>query len=504
MKLTVKNFGPIREARNIDISQMTIFVGPSNTGKSYLAMLIYSIFKVFADGEYAWRIFRSIKNEYENYSESSSNPEISQDTVSRRIETGFSLWARAISDVWKQKVVYCFGEEGKNLIEGKNGSEDFSVRISDPEDQFVLDLTAPANSKIVQQKRERLYEKINQHIVLSLEDKISKSTQHIDKIFGPHGIHEEIVSVHSAEIIIQQFQLKLFPWLPLESVMDAYYLPAIRGGIMESHRALVSALIKRAPMAGLDSTPAIPPFNGVLSDFMTKLINSGGGEFDSGSSKSKQQTRRRRNKGRDGFADGLKKLETINRRIEERILSGEIAIQKSEARYPDFRYKFKKDGKLYDLPLMSASSLVSELAPVSLFLRHYVCPGDLFIIEEPETNLHPDAQRKISDILVQLANAGVNVLVTTHSDNILEQVGNFIYAADIPGSKLTKLDEEKCSVYLFKPGRGRNKTTVKKIPFDPETGLVTQDHLDVSSALYNETVNLMEKRDNAGSQTDIS
>ena len=33
-------------------------------------------------------------------------------------------------------------------------------------------------------------------------------------------------------------------------------------------------------------------------------------------------------------------------------------------------------------------------------------------------------------------------------------------------------------------------------------GLVTQDHLDVSSALYNETVNLMEKRENAGSQTE--
>jgi len=133
-----------------------------------------------------------------------------------------------------------------------------------------------------------------------------------------------------------------------------------------------------------------------------------------------------------------------------------------------------------------------------------VCPDDLFIVEEPEAHLHPAAQRDISDVLVRLVNAGVNVLVTTHSDNILEQVSNFIYAADLSGSKLTKLDEEKCSVYLFKPGRGANETTVKKIPFDPETGLVTQDHLDVSSALYNETVNLMEKRENAGSQTDIS
>ncbi|MDE0155909.1 MAG: AAA family ATPase [Gammaproteobacteria bacterium] len=503
MKLTVKNFGPIREARNIDISPMTIFVGPSNTGKSYLAMLIYSIFEVFSDEEYAWRIFRLIEKENRNYPENFSNQEVSQDIVSKQIEPCFSLWAQAVSDVWKQKVVYCFGEEGKNVIEGKNSSEDFSVRLSDPEDQFILDLTAPANSKITLKKSRQLSGHINLIIALSMSDRIEEYTYQVVKADGSHETHKEVMPQNYTEIIIQQFELNLFPWKPLESVIDAYYLPAIRGGIMQSHRALVSALIKRAPMAGLDSIPAIPPFNGVLSDFMTKLINSGSGEFDGSSFKGRQLTRRRRHKGRDRFADELKKLEAINRRLERRILSGEIDIQRSEAQYPDFRYKFTRDDKKYDLPLMSASSSVSELAPVSLFIRHYVCPGDLLIVEEPEAHLHPAAQRDISDVLARLVNAGVNVLVTTHSDNILEQVSNFIYAADLPESKLTKLDEKKCSVYLFKPGRGGNKTTVRKIPFDPETGLVTQDHLDVSSALYNETVNLMEKRENAGSQTDI-
>ena len=42
MKLTVKNFGPIGEAKDIRISPMTLFVGPSNTGKSYLAVLLYA------------------------------------------------------------------------------------------------------------------------------------------------------------------------------------------------------------------------------------------------------------------------------------------------------------------------------------------------------------------------------------------------------------------------------------------------------------------------------
>ena len=204
-----------------------------------------------------------------------------------------------------------------------------------------------------------------------------------------------------------------------------------------------------------------------------------------------------------GIRDKTEKIESIGVDIETRILSGRIRISKPGVGIPEFHYEFTHGNKQYSIPLIRASSSVNEIAPVSLFIRKYVSPGDLFIVEEPESGLHPNAQRLISDDLVQLANAGVNVLVTTHSDYILEQVSNFIYAAEISDSGLTKLDEGKCSGYLFKPGRGDDKTTVNKIRFDPENGLVTQDHLDVSSALYNETVNLMEKRDYAGNKADI-
>lgn len=501
MKLTVKNFGPIREARNIDISPMTIFVGPSNTGKSYLAMLIYSIFETFSDETSVWTRSPLFRRENENYLEILNNLGKFRNTASGEIETCFSQWAQAVSEVWKHKVVYCFGEEGRNVIKGKNGSEDFSVRISDPESQFVLDLTSPTNSKITLQKRKQLAEDIYRQVLELLADEVE---EHFDNEIS-HLSDEDLVVVRSyyPVVVSQKFQMTLQPWKPSESAIDAYYLPAIRGGIMQSHRTLVSVLIERAPMTGLSDIPLVPPFNGVLSDFMTKLINIGSGEFERMRSRG-ISTRRRRNKRRGNFSDNQKKIEIINSTIEQHILSGEIDIQRSEAQYPDFRYKFTRDDKKYDLPLMSASSSVSELAPVSLFIRHYVSPGDLFIVEEPEAHLHPAAQRDISDVLARLVNAGVRVLVTTHSDNILEQISNFIYAANLSDSKLTKLDEEKCSVYLFKPGKGGNKTTVKKIPFDPETGLVTQDHLDVSSALYNETVNLMETRDNAGSQMDIS
>ena len=47
LELSVRDFGPIAEA-NIDLRPMTVFVGPSNTGKSYLAILIYALHGFFA------------------------------------------------------------------------------------------------------------------------------------------------------------------------------------------------------------------------------------------------------------------------------------------------------------------------------------------------------------------------------------------------------------------------------------------------------------------------
>ena len=55
-------------------------------------------------------------------------------------------------------------------------------------------------------------------------------------------------------------------------------------------------------------------------------------------------------------------------------------------------FSYQPQGWGEDLPLMNTSSMVSELAPVVLYLRHIVQPGDVLIIEEPESHLHPAMQ----------------------------------------------------------------------------------------------------------------
>ena len=46
LQLEVADFGPIAKAK-VDLRPLTVFVGPSNTGKSYLAILIYALHRFF-------------------------------------------------------------------------------------------------------------------------------------------------------------------------------------------------------------------------------------------------------------------------------------------------------------------------------------------------------------------------------------------------------------------------------------------------------------------------
>ncbi len=49
-------------------------------------------------------------------------------------------------------------------------------------------------------------------------------------------------------------------------------------------------------------------------------------------------------------------------------------------------------------------------------------PGALLLIENPEAHLHPKGQAKMGDLLARAASCGIQVLVETHSDHILNGV----------------------------------------------------------------------------------
>ena len=48
--------------------------------------------------------------------------------------------------------------------------------------------------------------------------------------------------------------------------------------------------------------------------------------------------------------------------------------------------------------------------------------GSMMVVENPEAHLHPAAQSKIGRFLSMVAESGVNVIIETHSDHVLNGI----------------------------------------------------------------------------------
>ena len=48
------------------------------------------------------------------------------------------------------------------------------------------------------------------------------------------------------------------------------------------------------------------------------------------------------------------------------------------------------------------------------------------MVDEPELSLHPENQRRIARLFARLANLGIKVFITTHSDYIIKELNTLI------------------------------------------------------------------------------
>ncbi|MCE7916649.1 MAG: ATP-binding protein [Nitrosomonas sp. PRO5] len=73
-----------------------------------------------------------------------------------------------------------------------------------------------------------------------------------------------------------------------------------------------------------------------------------------------------------------------------------------------------------------ASSCIRALLDVGFYLRCNARVGDLFIIDEPELNLHPKNQRAFARLVARMVNAGIRIFITTHSDYLVKELNTLI------------------------------------------------------------------------------
>ena len=237
---------------------------------------------------------------------------------------------------------------------------------------------------------------------------------------------------------------------------------------MQSRDVLSTALIKRATRIGLDRLE-VSTFSGMIGDFLEQIF----------------QYRERKG--------SSSRISRVAEQLETELLEGKIEVKRptSEA-YPEFLYR--PDQAKEGLRMSHSSAMVSELAPLVLLLRGIVKRGDLLIIEEPESHLHPGAQTKIAQTLARLVRVGVRVLITTHSNWLLQQIGNLIREGELrkQGESTSEsadwLKEEEVGAWWFH----KNKP-VTELPFDLTEGIEPEDHLDIAEDLYNRSAGLQNR-----------
>ena len=484
--IEVKDFGPIVHA-NVDLRPLTVFIGPSNTGKSYLAILIYALHQFFgeADASFYWHRFRfrkrrlarpamrslepsasaqeSLTNWLASMLEKNEAPSLPEDVaaVIRPV-----LERPEVEGQLEAEIRRCFGVENRNDLVRQPGNHPIAkVGLAIPQAtrsqavRYAFEFgqsTACFSGEIPVLKPMTIGQAISEDLQFE-----ARHLRHLVKLDDPASSDDDHL-----ESVWLSLAHALFQSLTRPLTRNAFYLPADRTGVMHSHQVVVSTLIQNATTAGLRPSADVPMLSGVLADFLNNLILL-----------SEQRLPK----------SSVELAETL----ENRVLKGTIKLNRADTSYPVFTYR--PDGWKSDLPLMRTSSMVSELAPVVLYLRHLVRPGNLLIIEEPESHLHPAMQAAFAYELARLVRAGVRVIITTHSEWFLEQLGNLVRLGMLPEAKRKDAVDADCALHpdeigawLFEHKQRPKGSVVREVTLDAETGLFPTDFDPVSEALYNE------------------
>ena len=473
--LDVENFGPIAEAKNVEFRPMTVFVGPSNTGKSYLARLLHAILRAKnGDSLRPDAIPPSVAELFDSVDQSALNEYVSE--IQTFVETQ--------SD--RRSTVMHFDQMSKNLKRfvasaTKNWLKSLATRsICEVEHYFQRDLKqiitggsgdAPMLTRAFTYSREWLMTFSSDfefhttsigNIDLIIDDRFRFNLSRYDDRYTSRRQRIEFYLLNALDESIAA---------RMNAFARSHYALAGRTGILSSRAVLTGVILANLNTAlyhGLEIRQ--------LDPIAGELLSSLAGDA---STVDQQMARRMRRTSRQRA--GMPRIADL---MESTMLNGRI---ESRSEFDNGSYDFVTES--FRGPLEFASSMVTEIAPLVLSVRNRVRKDELLIIDEPEAHLHPEAQQRMAATLTYLVRRGVRVLITTHSHYMVEAMGMFVCASGIGDEARVRsmgefmgehrddrgdirhelyLNEDEVAIYGFKERDGAG-TVVEPIPFDPES-----------------------------------
>ena len=474
LDMAIRNFGPIKRA-SLSLRPLTIFIGPSNTGKSYAAMLAHSIISsglgtarrhmaAAAPGGGAAISSAMHKNMLDALL--SLAPGRVYKCPPRLVSQITSSCRQRLAARLERELELNFASPLQSLARGK--TKHFSVDLKAGGRQILrygapgLELGSPGK------------------ISISLQATGASGLPQLDAEFAADSeilcrVHPGLIARKFAataarrlcSMIEERIMPRMIPGLPA----GIFYFPAGRTGILQAHRTISSGMMDGASLGGTRGGHA-PGLPGVVSDFATAIIDI-------------QPLR----------GPYMKHGE----QIESDMLDGRVAlIYPGRHALPELVYR-NHAGRV---PIHRASSTVSEIAPITLYLKHSMRRGGMVVIEEPEAHLHPRNQIRLAGHLVGLVRRGANVMITTHSATLFEAVSQYLEVSSMPPEKRRRavgtdelyLCPNEVAPHLFAPD-GKGECVAKKIDMSAKDGISQDEFVDADKILNDANMRIVEYLD---------
>ena len=444
IRLKVQNLGAVKNA-SLEIKPLTIFIGPNSSGKTYMAYLIAEMFGFFSYLMYMTQI--SLKKLIGSYPISIEifNDLIQLNKKEIDIIKTFNdygpLYFEQIANYSPKWLPLYFGTEKEKFSKLK-----ISVDISDKLNEAYRNLELLSFKKMVksQNKRSSLYA-------------IKKSHDRMIKFHIKNNVNDfsaEEIKKFIIEIMFMCFRKSIFNQIRV--------FGAERTGLSFLFHTEATERSKKEPTI-IEKQDIVELIKGLGVSFPVLDLFA---EIDL----LRESTNSQKNK-----KPANKKYTELSKILENEILGGTIDFSKAKnIKNRKILFNWGIDKKIaLEIPLVSSN--VKGIISLVLILKYSTEQNDLIIIDEPEMNLHPEAQVKLIEFITMLINANINVIITTHSPYFVDHLVNLMKADKSENKDILKekfflkntdsfISQNKVAIYLF------NKGTVNNIL--EESGLI--------------------------------
>lgn len=372
MIIHVRGFGKI-ESADIDMSNLVIFVGENNSGKTYLMQLIYGLFSFLYNYN-----FNEFAGSLNSLQQNDSILKIDPENTAFYSELQNKL--NDIIDSHKQEII-------ENTFHTRSLSIDsLSVEFEPLENDYSIKFVEMTSDN---QKKYAL--SVNDHIIthISFKEKMSdKDIEFIKKRELLSIILMELTSVN----LIGNRKSSNFPIV---------YLPASRSGIMLLYANYLSN----------DSKQLEPDDGIIIENTDTELEN----EYGLTEPVYNFLMFLLKYKFSEMNSEANKDIISF---IDTNILNGRLEKTGNTMRYVPATANSS-------IPIFLSSSLVSEIAPIYQVLTGIQRFGYI-LYDEIETCQHPTKQLQIARLLIRMVNSGYRMIVSTHSDTMAAAINNVV------------------------------------------------------------------------------